>query len=518
MKPIVLYSRVSTQIQEFESQLTDLKKWAKANDFTIVKSFGEKVSGFSLDVERKEFDNMKSYVIENNIKDIACWEISRFGRSAIRTQIEIKEFTDLKVNIHFKKEGMSTLSNNSVNNIFITLLAAMADFERNTIIERNMRGKISAAESGKAVNYGVLPYGYKKDDNGRLIINEEEAKAIRIIYDEAIKGTGVGSIANHLNSLSIPTRHTLSGRKRKLESGKEINVLWRTNTVRRILHSRIYIGDSRFRGIEIKIPAIISLQDWEKVQQRFENNTGYSNRTKYEYLFKGKLRCGKCNLIYSTNTRDGVGSYYCSGRKDKGIKCRNGQIHSSFLDEQLWRSLFSFSKFFKASKSDFERKSKKAELQSQIDFYASEIQKLEKKHKKVIQVYIDGEMEKEKYNSERRSIRNKITECSNQIKVLQSHIQGEDSMAWPKRMVEVLLSKDFNVRRDAIENLIDKVLIYQLSREEIEIPNLDVQDKIYKLEIFAFGSSKPLKVILTTRTKHMIIPDLKDPKIIDFSD
>lgn len=516
MESIVLYSRVSTQKQEFESQFDDLQRWAKINDYNVVKTFGEKVSGYDLEAERLEFAKMREYVIANNIKNIGVWEISRFGRSAGRTLTEIQEFTKLGVNIHFKKDSVSTINNNSeINVVLLALLASMAQFERNTIIERNMRGKIRAAESGKAVNYGVLPYGYMKSEDGRLVISESEAKVVKLIFEEAIKGTHIRTIANNLNSLSIPTRHTLSGRKRKLNNGKEIEVLWRSNTVRRILHSKVYKGESRFRDIEITIPAIISEEDWNKVQKRFEEHTGNFNRTSYNYLLAGKLRCGKCGLIYSTNTRNGVGSYYCSGRKDKGIKCRNGQILSSFLDEQLWKSLYTFGKFFKASKSDFERKSKKAEMQSQINFYNTEIQKLEKSRKAVIKTFTDGEIEEEEYNLKRRLIRNQITDFTNKIKVIENHIATEDSMAWPKVMAQVLISKDFEVRRDTIQNLIDKVLIYQLKKEDVEIPDLDIQDKIYRVEIFAYGSDKPMNVILTTRTKKMILPDAKDPKIIN---
>ena len=288
----------------------------------------------------------------------------------------------------------------------------MAQLERNTIIDRNMRGKMSAAISGKAINYGVLPYGYKKDDNGRLIIDEEEAKAIRIIYDSAIKGIGVGTIANFLNGLNIPTRHRLNGRKRIIyenEVAKEIDVLWRQNTVKRILHSKIYIGDSIFKNIRIKIPSIISIEDWDKVQERFQNKIGYSTSTKYEYLFKGKLRCGNCNLIYSTNTMKGVGSYYCSGRKDKGVKCKNGQILSSFLDGQLWKAMFHYPEFFKASKNDDEKKSKQMEIESQIEFFEKEITKLESKFNRLTQTYINADISESKFNTDKLALKNGIT-------------------------------------------------------------------------------------------------------------
>lgn len=522
MEEIVLYGRVSTQDQDYKSQFSDLKTWSKVNNFKVVATFGEKVSGYDLSVERAEYEKMKDYVLRNNIKNIGIWEISRLSRSMTRTNNEIEFFTSKGINVHFKKENLCSISDNVTNTLLLTILAAMAQMERSTIIDRNTRGKIAAAESGKAVNYGVLPYGYKKDKVGRLIINEEEAKAIKIIYELAIKGVGVGTIANHLNSLKIPTRHKLAGRKRIIYENnlaKEIDVLWRQNTVRRILHSNIYVGESKFKNIQIKIPSIISYEDWEKVQERFRNNIGYSNNTKYQYLFKGKLRCGSCNLVYFTNSRNGVGSYYCSGRKDRGIKCRNGQILSSFVDEQLWNALFHYAGFFNASKLDDERKSKQVEIKTQIEFYESEISKLESKHKRLTHAYINADISESKFNTEKLTIKNNIITNKNKIRVLKSSIKSEDVMAWPKRLLSVLITKDYNIKRETIENLIDKVIISQKKEINYELKySLQKLDKIYSLDIYAYGASKPLNVMLTTRSKNVIINMNKDPKIIDFDD
>jgi len=59
--------------------------------------------------------------------------------------------------------------NNVTNTLLLTILAAMAQLERNTIIDRNMRGKMSAAISGKAINYGVLPYVEKTPALTRIL-------------------------------------------------------------------------------------------------------------------------------------------------------------------------------------------------------------------------------------------------------------------------------------------------------------------------------------------------------------
>ena len=179
MEKMVLYFRVSLMKQDYKSQTEDLRRWAKSNNFNVVKEFGEKVSGYDLSAERIEYEKLKEYVLENDIKNIGVWEISRFSRSMVKTRTEIDYFTSKGINIWFRKEGLCSISDNKANRLLITILSAMAEMERETIVERNLRGKFSAVIQGKATLYGIMPYGYAKDEKGYLIINEKEAKIIK---------------------------------------------------------------------------------------------------------------------------------------------------------------------------------------------------------------------------------------------------------------------------------------------------------------------------------------------------
>lgn len=141
MKKLVIYYRVSTETQDEESQLVDLKNWSKLNDFQVVHVFGEKVSGFDPDVERDELVKCKSFVVENDIKTVLVWELSRLGRSTLQTLQHIDYFTKHGVNIIFKKENLQTLSDDFTNKLVINLLTSVAEMERNTLMERVKRGQ-----------------------------------------------------------------------------------------------------------------------------------------------------------------------------------------------------------------------------------------------------------------------------------------------------------------------------------------------------------------------------------------
>ena len=134
MKKCIIYSRVSTDLQSNKSQIEDLKKYAKANDFNVIETFGETVSGFDLTKERLELQKAKDFVIKNNIKNILIWELSRLGRNSLMTLNEIDYFTKLNINLFFKKEGLNTLSNDPINVLLLGIISSMAQLDRKSVV------------------------------------------------------------------------------------------------------------------------------------------------------------------------------------------------------------------------------------------------------------------------------------------------------------------------------------------------------------------------------------------------
>lgn len=521
MEPIVLYSRVSTQKQEYKSQFEDLKKWSIRMNFKVVKVFGEKVSGYDLEAERKEFELMKNYVLEHNIKNIGIWEISRLGRSMVRTVQEINYFREKGINIHFKKEGLSTLSDNPSNKLLLSILSSMAEMERDTILERHTRGKISSAMSGKAVSYGILPYGYIKDKNGYLIINSNEEKVIKMIYDMGLKGSSLRAIATHLNSLNIPTRRTINGKVRTLPNGKQVKIVWRQNSVRRILHSPIYKGEGKYtqnetidgkkipvETIPIRVPAIITPESWNDVQERFKDNIGYINRTTHEYLLKGKLRCGKCGSSFTAETRNNRGSYYCKGRKDKGINCKNGGFSSELLDSKIWDNIVLSKGIEETYMKDNMSKSKSKETKKQIEYYRQEIDSLEIKLKKNVRLYKDDFITEKEFKKDSQEIKYLMTEYNDKIRMAENSLTQLPVESWQRDLSQILNWSHYETKREFIMKYIDKIVIYSVNETNVPFRRkLFKMDKVLYIEIYTYMSTQPFKMVISSRTKNLFFSD-----------
>lgn len=137
MEKLVIYSRVSTEEQDYNSQIDDLKKWTTSNNYKIIDVFAEKVSGYDLTKERVEYDKMRKFVVDKKINNILTWELSRFGRSSLNTLNEIDYFSKKGVNIIFYKENLQTLSDDLTNKLLLSILTSMAEMERDTIVERS---------------------------------------------------------------------------------------------------------------------------------------------------------------------------------------------------------------------------------------------------------------------------------------------------------------------------------------------------------------------------------------------
>lgn len=119
--------------------------------------------------------------------------------------------------------------------LMISVLSAVAEIERENIRIQTMEGCIQKAREGKW-NGGFAPYGYKLED-GKLFINEEEAVAIRTIFDQYVNTTiGANGISKYLENHGI--------RKIPRQNGK--NPLFDAGLIRKILKNPVYNGKIAF--------------------------------------------------------------------------------------------------------------------------------------------------------------------------------------------------------------------------------------------------------------------------------
>lgn len=165
MEKVVLYCRVSTQVQDYERQVSDLTQFAKKHQWEIAETFTEKISGAKKNNERKELASLLSYARVHYINRVLVTELSRLGRDTLQVLAAIDMLNKAKVSLYIMNYNIETLTPdgkvNPMTQFMITLLAEVARMERRTIKERMASGYNNFRANGGKVGRKT---GYRKSD------------------------------------------------------------------------------------------------------------------------------------------------------------------------------------------------------------------------------------------------------------------------------------------------------------------------------------------------------------------
>ncbi len=199
----------------------------------------------------------------------------------------------------------------------VNMLATIAQFERDSIVQRVSEGKANRL-ARTAWQGGVAPYGYRvegRKKDARLAIADEpdpltgysEADVVRLAWHLLVEQDwSVERIAGHLATLGIPTRDVLHAEERA-----ECAVRWSTGTLYRMLRNSIYAGTRTLRSksgvvYTYPVPALLTTEQVAQARAALarhrhdEQPRGPANATAHAYLLRGLLRCAQCGQRYTT--------------------------------------------------------------------------------------------------------------------------------------------------------------------------------------------------------------------------
>lgn len=352
---LAIYCRISVDRPEQKSikeQKLQGIEFANSNDYEYKVFIDKGISGGAIIEDRPAFNQLINEIKEDKITALFIYNQDRAERSEV-TWFTLANLI-LDKNIKFYEEGV--LVDLTDPTVFFTkgMLSQMNSFYRKStkkkitdVLHRNL-------EEGKT--RGILPYGYKKDENGYMIIDKEEALIVKEIYELSLKGIGTRTIAENLTERQIPTRYnkikkgTIKTKNKytgNVTVTKKEAIKWASNTIRGIIINQVYKGVRIFgkeeRRTEYKSPIIIEPTYWQKVNDNLKNNANNSGKKVFhKYLLKGVLRCGNCGRNYYGRTRvNKKDNYYmCSSKRLKSETCKNRSINIDYLESVIWSQLF----------------------------------------------------------------------------------------------------------------------------------------------------------------------------------
>jgi DNA invertase Pin-like site-specific DNA recombinase len=140
MKKVVLYIRKSTLIQEYEHQENLLIDVCKKNDWEIIDTIRETISGTKKNEDREGIAQLKQVVLQKKPQVVVCWEISRISRTSLGFHQLLSFLTENKVSLYIQNLNLQTLDEsgreNHVTGLILSLMAEIAKMEAVTLRTR----------------------------------------------------------------------------------------------------------------------------------------------------------------------------------------------------------------------------------------------------------------------------------------------------------------------------------------------------------------------------------------------
>lgn len=357
-KRVAAYCRVSTkkeiQLYSLEAQKQYYKNLIESNeDFIFVGIYADTASGLKKK-DRVQFGKLLKDCKKKKIDIIYTKSISRFARNTLDFLEDIRKLKKMGVAIYFENEQIWLQKERS--ELTMTIYATVAQEESVSKSRITRWGLVSGFKSGTSKLANRVCYGYKQDKDGNLIIDEGQAKNVKLIFDLYLQGYSLSGIAKELSKRGIVS-----------PTGK---VTWTNVAIDKLLENEKYIGKALLQKTyvpnildqkqkknngeltqylyENNHVGIIDIEIFEAVKaekarrtnvvssehgKQIRKNTRYSSGNS----LSGKIKCGECGCNYrKITTHSGEIVWRCAGRVEKNGTCKAETIKQSDIDKKFY--------------------------------------------------------------------------------------------------------------------------------------------------------------------------------------
>ena len=475
-----LYYRLSRDEDEELNSLNNQRKiiynFAVSNGHEVVgESFDDNVSGMHFN--REGIDKIYEVVEAGKIEAIIVKDLSRLGRHRTQTALFIDYLREHDVRVLSATENIDTFNEN--DDLIIGFKGLVNDFYARDGSRRVRTGYRQKQKEGIVT---IPPFGYFKDKNTKkVVVVEESAETVRLIFSAYVGGSGMKAIARTLNEQRRKTpalmqMELLNKRLPNTQDGILKKYLWDATMVARILRDESYIGtlichksernkinktfrftdpEEQFRH-ENYLPMIVTREIWEQAQallaERKEKNVrAGTNRGILRY--GGLLRCKDCGRTFigkriKLKSRERV-VYVCDTYHRYGREhCSSHMVDEESLDRLIGAEILRTKKMYEENWSRMEwlieRWTPKASTASaKISKLQEHILVLEEEVEVILMERIRDKANAERYDRMIAKREEQITEAKKQIEDLQN-------------ISETLRSRQAKLKRDI--SLIDDIL------------------------------------------------------------
>jgi len=362
-KWVCAYCRVSTDSREqhnsFSVQMEYYKTFIEKQEaWEFVGIYADEARSGTKLQKRDDFLRMMKDCEDGRIDMVITRSVTRFARNTVDSIQAIRRLKELGIAVYFEKEHINSLSEKSEQ--MLTILSSLAQGESESNSTNNKWAAVKRFQDGTFV-LSCPAYGYTKNENGELIIQEEEATVVSRIFQDYLNGKGTYIIAKELTDEHFPTIR--------------IAEKWNDGVIKEILLNPIYSGNlllqktyttevlpfkrKHNRGqmpryfIEDNHEAIISPEQEETVKKIMEYRRKQhgldSEKCQNRYNFSGKLLCGECGSTFRRQ-KIYIGKPYekvqwcCHQHIEDKTKCSQKAVREDVIQKVfilMWNKLIS---------------------------------------------------------------------------------------------------------------------------------------------------------------------------------
>ena len=344
-------TQTQDQLTSYDAQVRYYSDYIKEkDDWEFVEVYAvEGISGTHAK-NRPGFQHMIDDAVTNRKIDLILTKsLSRFARNTVDSLTYIRKLKDAGVEVYFEKENIYTFD--SKGEMLLTIMSSIAQEESRSISENILWGMHRRFEEGKYwVGYSAF-LGYDKGENGKLVVNKEQAETVKFIFRRFLEGKTPYAISQELMELRMNT-----GRG---------NSKWRSEDVIRTLRNEKYCGnailqktfkkdllakreanngEARKFFVENGHEAIITPEQFNMAQQELEERKKEERQHSSKSIFTSRIVCGCCGGFYGSKVWLSTDKYrtviwQCNSKFSKEVKCTTPHLKEEKIKEIYLKAL-----------------------------------------------------------------------------------------------------------------------------------------------------------------------------------
>ena len=407
---------------------------------------------------RPDFKRMLTDIINEKVNTIVVKDLSRFGRNYIEAGKYLEQIFPM-YNVRFIaiNDNIDSFRDpKSINNVIVPFKNLMNDE-----YARDISNKVKSVYKTKALKGefvgGTTPYGYKKNPENKyqLIIDENEAVNVRLMFKKYISGDGLIKICKYLNNNKILCRKEVQRRIKwniSLEpDADEIKYKWSKSTIGKILTNETYIGNvvqNRTTSVSYKNhkvvykprkewivvknthEPIISNEDYEKVQEILKARNYERKPASNLTIYYGKIKCADCGSgmckMEDGRRKNFLSHYYCRNYKTTSSNCSPHKIKTSELNHLVLKTILmqvklvlDLEKAINKLKNNGKEKEIESNYNSNMELLERNIDKFKRLKKKSYEDWKLGNITREEFEMYSIDYNKRIENYNNEIEVVQ---------------------------------------------------------------------------------------------------